>query len=311
MALNKLKGIRIILLSISVALIAMFGAFSKKDKYPDNPRFRKNIQFNHLFVVIDDSTYKYLLDSLKFPGDFAKTSEESVSAGSASWTGKYIYGISNYLEIIKPGSLKGSALGNIGLGFITDKFGTIDSLQSYWTKTLDSVHTENRVITDNGKTSPWYKSISVPNIDSLKISAWVFENSKEEMSYAGFTESDLSKEIEYSEYYKHIRAKFRKIPVDSIKNDRLFDKLTSLALNLSSIELSYLRKSLLDIGFTKKNNSFSKDKFIITYSVTESPHFLLKEIWFSLLKEVPKKSYSLRKIDLIMDGDIATMKFKY
>jgi hypothetical protein len=300
---------RIVFLSISIIMIAMFGAFNTKSG--DTSGFRKNIKFNHLFIVIDDSTYKYLIDSLKFPQNFAKISEDTMNAGTASWTGKYINGISNYLEIFKPGSAQGTVLGDFGLGFSTNKFGTIDSLQNYWTKTLDSVHIENMVITDNGKTSPWFKSVSIPNVDLLKISAWVMENSREEMNYAGFTEHDLSGEIEYSDYAKHLHAKLKNIPVDSFKDNRLFNKVTSLDISLSGKELSYLRKFLLDIGFTEKNNSFSKEDFIITYSLTKSDHFLLKEIEFSLLTKIPKEKYSFRKIEMTVDGDKAKMKFKY
>jgi Family of unknown function (DUF5829) len=289
---KKLKStvMRIVFVSISLILLIMFGAFNKKREDTNNTGFRKNIKFNHLFIVIDDSTYKYLIDSLKFPENFAKTSENTTGSGSDSWTGKYIYGISNYLEIFKPGGAKGTAFGDFGLGFGTNKFGTIDSLQNYWMKTLDSIHIENMVITDSGKSSPWFKSVSIPNVDSLKISAWVMENSREEMNYAGFTETDLSGEIEYSEYAKHVRAKLQNIPVDSVKNDRLFDKVTSLDIN---------------------NKSFSKENFIITYSLTKSEHFLLKEIGFSLLKKVPKEKYSFRKIEMTVGGDIAKIKFRY
>jgi hypothetical protein len=261
--------------------------------------------------VIDDSTYKYLIDSLKFPENFARTSEDTMHAGTASWTGKYINGISNYLEIFKPGSAQGTVLRDFGLGFGTNKFGTIDSLQNYWTKTLDSVHIENMVITDNGKTSHWYKSVSIRNVYSLKISAWVMENSREEMSYSGFTEHDLLGEIEYSDYAKHINAKLKNIPVDSLKDHRLFDKVTSLDISLSGKELSYLKKFLLDIGFTEKSNSFSKENFIITYSLAKSDHFLLREIRFSLFKKITKEKYSYRKIEMTVDGDKARMKFRY
>jgi len=273
--------------------------------------FRRNIKFNHLEVVIDDSTYEYLFDSLKFLKIFAKTSEQTIDAGNESWTGKYISGRSNYLEIFKPGGAQGSKLGDFGMGFMTNKFGTIDSLQNYWTKTLDSVDVENRVITDSGKTTPWFKSVSIPDADSLKVSAWVMEYAKEKMNDAGFTDNDLSGEIEFSEYAKHKTAKLLNVPVDSVKYDKLFDKVTSLDISLSGKELSYLKLFLFDIGFTEKNNSFSKKDFRITYSLTESDHFLLKEIGFSLLKKMPREKYSYRKIEMIVDGDKAKMKFKY
>jgi Family of unknown function (DUF5829) len=302
---------RTIIVTMSIILIIIFSAFDRKSENTAEKGFRKNIEFNHLFIVIDDTTYKYLFDSLKFPENFAKTREDTITAGNDFWTGKYINGISHYLEIFKPGGAKGTALGDCGLGFCTNKFGTIDSLQNYWTKTLDSVHVDNMVITDSGKSSPWFKSVSIPNVDSLKISAWVMENSREEMNYAGFSEKELSGEIEYSEYAKRIKARLKNIPIDSVINDRLFNEVTSLDISLSGAELAYLKKFLVDIGFAEKNNSFSKDGFIITYTLTKSAHFLLKEIGFSLLKKIPKEKYSFRKIDLTVDGDKAKMKFKY
>jgi len=63
----------------------MFGAFNKKGENTNNFGFRKNIKFNHLYVVIDDSTYKYLFDSLKFLTNFGRTREETINAGSDSW----------------------------------------------------------------------------------------------------------------------------------------------------------------------------------------------------------------------------------
>ncbi len=280
-------------------------------KSTDNTGFRKNIKFNHLFVVVDDSTYHYLFDRLKLPNDFAWTSERTMEAGSASWTGKYIVGTNHYLEIFKAGGIKRSKVGDCGLGFTTDKLGTIDSLHTYWANTLDSVHQEHTTANNNGKIVPWFTSVSIPNVDSLKVSAWVFENSKEEMKYAGFTDKDLTREIPYREYAKHITAKIRNVPLDSVIYNKLFDKLTSVTISLSSNELSYLRRSLLDIGFTKKSNSFIKEDFRITYLLTESAHFLVKDIGFLLAATLPKKTYSSEKIDLLIEGNRAKMTFKY
>ena len=302
---------RLFFASIFMILTIAFGCIPNKKGSIDNSGFRNNIKFNHLFVVIDDSTYKYLFDSLKFLKQFAKTSEQTTNAGNEQWTGKYIHGLNNYLEIFRPGGAKGTRFGDVGLGFMTNKFGTIDSLQNYWTKTLDSVHIDNRVIVDSGKIYPWFKLVSIPDMDSLKISLWVMENTKEEMTYAGFTEKDLSKEIGYSDYDRHIKAKLRNIPVDSVRYEKLFDRVTSLNISLSDKELSYLRQFLLDIGFTEKNNSFSKDDFTLTYLISEKEHFLLKKMGFSLLKRMPIEKHSFRNIDMIVDGDKAAIEFKY
>src|ERR1700712_1297419 len=97
---------RVVFVWLLFFLVIIFGAFNKKGEIKNNSRFRQNIKFNHLYVVIDDSTYKYIFDSLQFLKVFAKTSEKNVNAGSDFWTGKYLFGMSNYLEIFKPGGAK-------------------------------------------------------------------------------------------------------------------------------------------------------------------------------------------------------------
>ena len=302
---------KIALVTISIILIIVPGAFNENYGGPNDSGFRKNVRFNHLFLVIDDSTFNYLFDSLQVLKTFAITSAQTTDAGSAFWTGKYLFGLNNYLEIFKPGGIKGSKLGDFGIGFMTNKLGTLNSLHNYWVKTLDSVHEEKTTANDNGQISPWFTSLSIPNNDSLKISAWVFENSKEEMTYAGFTEKDLQREIDFSEYDKHITAKLRNVPVDSVKYEKLFNRITSLNISLSSRELAYLKHFLRDIGFTENANSFTNEDLTITYSLTEGEHFLLKEIGFSLLKTAPKEIHSFGNIDMILDNDKAIMKFKY
>lgn len=297
----------ILLLNVlgSIAVLAQTGP-----KLTGDSAFRKNIHFNHLFVVVDDSTYTYLFDRLKLPKDFAWTREQTQDAGSTSWNGKYIMGTNHYLEIFKAGGLNGSKVGDAGLGFTTDKLGTIDSLHTYWTKTLDSVHVDHTTSNNNGNVEPWFTSVSIPNVNGLNITVWVFENSKEEMKYAGFTDRELTREISYREYDKRITAKVCKIPLDSVLDNKLFDKITSVSLTLSRKELSYLSRSLLDIGFTQKGNSFIKGDFQITYLLTESAHFIIKEIGILLAAPLPKKTYSSSKIALHVEGKRAKMIFK-
>ena len=53
------------------------------------------------------------------------------------------------------------------------------------------------------------------------------------------------------------------IPSDSIKYERLFERITSLHLTLSNKELGYLRLYLIDFGFIENERSFSKPDFEI------------------------------------------------
>ena len=122
---------RVGFVSISAILICMFGTFNREPGSMHHA-INKNIMFNHLFVVIDDSTYRYLFNSPALPENFAAVKEQTTEGGIATWTGKYFSGVSNYLEFFKAGGNTNGKLGDLGLGFTTNKLGTLDSLQHYW-----------------------------------------------------------------------------------------------------------------------------------------------------------------------------------
>ncbi len=207
------------------------------------------------------------------------------------------------MEIFKAGGLKANRVGEGGLVFTTDKLGTLDSLHSYWAKTLDSKNVDHTTANNNGQVDPRFTSVSIPNVDGLNITVWVFEISKEEMKYAGFTEYELTREISYWQYTTS-RPNYVKFL------SKRFNKITSVSLNLSRKKLSYLSKSLLDIGFTKKGNSFMKEDFQIRYSWRESAHFITKEISILLGAPLSKRTYSSQKIALLVEGNRAKMIFK-
>lgn len=274
--------------------------------------FQKNIMFNHLFVVLDDPTYNYLLDSLKILDDFSRNEESTVDAGEESWSGKYMHGKNHYLEIFKPGGSQNDKFGDFGISFMTNKLGTIDSLQKYWITTTDSITLSNRVyVEDDGKSYPWFRYLSIPNPDSLKIMPWLMENEKELMISIGFTEEDLLHEIEYRDYLKYTMAKQKGISLDSVKYEKAFDKVTSLYLTLSEAELSLLREYLIAFGFTEKNKTFSGNDIDINYSISKSEHFILDQIDFSLLDSLPNGKYQFRNLEFNVDGNKASLKFRY
>jgi hypothetical protein len=64
-------------------------------------------------------------------------------------------------------------------------------------KPLDSVHVEKTTANDNGQISSWFYIPFHFKYRFFKINAWVFENSKEEMTYAGFAENDLGEKLSF------------------------------------------------------------------------------------------------------------------
>jgi hypothetical protein len=298
-----------------IVILLMFGNWGcnrQKDDSLTNSSFEKHIRFNHLFVVIDDSTYKYMLDSLNFLNDFSRNREDTVDTGDESWSGKYLFGKNNYLEIFGTSGYEGAKLGDVGLGFMSNKLGTLDSLYRDWSISLDSVILTNRdFIDEHGEARPWLRTISIPNKDSLQIEPWLIENTKEEMIDAGFTENDLLNVIEFSDYSRYRRAKRLGISPDSAKYDKLFDKVTSIYLTLSDKELSYLRQYLIDFGFIEKNKAFSTNDFEVNFLVSESRHFILNQIDFALSDTLPKQKHTFKNLELLVEGNKASLKIKY
>jgi hypothetical protein len=142
-------------------------------------------------------------------------------------------------------------------------------LYKHWNSTLDSVdRTETNVI-ENGVNYP-FTALSIPTKDTLKLNIWLMEHNKEAMLNVGFNENDLKGEIEFWDYLRYSRANKRLTDPDSIKYDRLFDRVNRVKLNLSIRELDYVKSNLLDLGFIENENSFHGNDVDIDYEITEA-----------------------------------------
>jgi len=302
MTLRKLTTFTSILL-----LTACTNEKNRTNEYLD---FEKHIKFNHLFVVVDDSTYKFLSDSIFAIKAFSSFSESNTKTDTESWSGKYLFGKNHYLEIFRTGGYDGAKIGDFGMGFMPNKLGTVDSLYKHWSSTFDSVdRTETNVI-ENGVNYP-FTSLSIPTKDTLKVNIWLMEHDKEAMLNVGFNENDLKGEIEFWDYLRYSRANKTLTDPDSIKYDRLFDRLSRIKLNLSNRELDYVKSNLLDLGFIENENSFHGNDVDIDYEITEANHFILKQVDFQLTRNTSDIEITLNRLNIKMSGDKASFIFKY
>ena len=302
--------IKHILFAILLLGIWSCSEINQKSQIP--PSFAKYINFNHLYITIDDATYDFLLDSLNILDQFSVNQMSEVYAGEESWSGIYLYGKHHYLEIFKEGSFGENRFGDFGLAFMSDKLGTLDSVHISWSTKFDSVTFDHREMTDqNGNDQSWFNYVEIPNADSLHIQPWLMEHTREHMTDCGFAEHQLKNEIEYWDYIKNMLSTTYNIPSDSIKYGRLFEKVTSLQLTLSEDELERLELYLKDFGFNETDNTFSKDDFKIKYQLSESTHFILNQIDFSLFDSVSAQEQSFRYLDFQMAGYEASLKFNY
>ena len=273
--------------------------------------FEKYIKFNHLYIVIDDSTYTYLSDRIDLINEFSSFKEINTTTDTESWSGKYLIGKNHFLEIFRPNGYDGARIGDFGIGFMPTKLGTLDSLYRHWTNNYDSISQTERNIVEDGITYPWAKALSIPTTDTLKISVWLMENEIEEMLNVGFKETDLEREIEFWDYSRYSIAKRASTDPDSIKYDRLFDSVTRLKLNLSNEEFEYVKKHLMDFGFTENKKSFHGNDIDIDYELNEGAHFILQQVDFKLSRITSDREINLNKLSISISGDKASFIFKY
>ncbi len=273
--------------------------------------YAKNLKFNHLYVVIDEVTYTSLFDSIPFFRELAYVREANVDAGEESWTGKYISGNQDYLEIFKPGGAENTKAGDLGIAFMPNLLGTTDSLYNYWKKTrTDSIRkgTRNRVIGPD-QSIPWFNAVTIHDRDSLRFTSWVMEYTDTFMKMAGFTEEDLTREISHAEYSQRGFATRQNISYDSARYMKLYERVTSLSLSLSSNELDYFRPYLTASGFEEMGQSFTRADFQINYEKAEGPHQRLRQIELELLADQEPQVYSHGNLTLQVAGKKATIRF--
>jgi len=298
-----------ILLLSAIVLICLACDPNKKTEESVAPfAFAENIKFNHLYVVIEDSTYKYLFDSIPFFRTFAYVEEAEIDAGEDAWSGKYVSGNQDYLEIFRPGGAEGVELGDFGIAFMPNKLGVVDSLYSFWNTGKDSIRKELQKLTiGEGNEIPWFNAVAIYDADSLAISPWVMEQTRSFRQMAGFSEEELEQEISYAEYTQRSIATRNNIPYDSASYQRLYERVTMLSLQLTQDEYSYLSKYLRTFEFQESEGTFSRPDLIINYVIKEAKNSILNQIDFELREEVDKQSYSVGNIKFNLDGRTAQM----
>ena len=270
---------------------------------------KDNIKFNHLYLVLDSTTYQLLSDSVIFLKEFSGIRTTSTVTKDESWSGKYLYGKGQYLEIFGPAGYPGARIGNHVLGFMTNKLGVLDSLYHYWESRKDSVERRDRTIVDKGVATPWFTTLSLYDKDSLPLRTFLLENAREELLQAGFTKEQLHQQIDYWDYMRYVRAKARNISPDSITFIKLFEKIEILYLALSQKELQLLREHLIDFGFTERDHSFISDELKIHYKAKATGDQLLTQMNIKLTRALPKQEIRLNKLTIEVSGEQAVFRF--
>ena len=163
-----------------VLLVLLLGC--QKNETVSSPRIP--IYLNHVWLMIDSSTYASVNRSVFLRKSFAHIRRDSIRAGGGeSWNGTYIFGRNTYLEFFNSGQEKSDGL--CGIGFAVEQPGGIDTLfQRIGKLGLTSFEKGSRARqTDAGKI-PWFTFLASTSHDTGSIlSIWLMEYTPEYMRY--------------------------------------------------------------------------------------------------------------------------------
>ena len=262
------------------------------------------VYLNHVFFVVDSNSYAHVFDSAIFQ-KFGFVRERKTTTTDDSWFGKYLNGRDSYFEVFYPSGSIGSSVGNFGFGFMTTTSGDIDHLEAQWKADYkDSVKRDTDTVVNNGVKLPWFYSLSLYTVDSSKSgSAWVMENTKDELKSAGFTDDEMKKPILWHDFTE------KKM---KMKNTKSFNRIVAVEIITNKRELGYFKKSLLGFGLTEKDHVFYNDYIHLTYTLADIPTSELKSVEIELADSFNEQTITLNdRLTMHVKDKSATLFFSH
>jgi hypothetical protein len=262
------------------------------------------ISLNHIYVVLDSMTYNHLFDSSFIEQKIGNVKAASVTTTEDSWSGKYLFGKNSYFEFFSIKSFEGATVGDGGLGFMTLKSGDIKKIEKHWKEsTADSIQTDTTSNVSNGKTEPWFYSISLSLNDSIQpFSTWIMENTPEELKSVGFSDKEIKSKITWQQYAEK-------------RNKKLFTKcfghIQTVSLSLTDTAYENIKKSFAGFGLKQKNNTFFNEHVKIICSIEEHPPHTIQQIEIKLTQAFEEQTIKISNhLSVQIHGDKATWVFK-
>ncbi len=140
-----------------------------------------DVFLNHVYVVVDSSTYEEIAHSKFIIHEFADFIQATSSTDDdESWTGTYLSGEKTYLEILNASQRHNSNASFCGLGFCTENEGDIENLKLLM---RDKVDCNVDVVLKKRKSAdtifPWFKKIVCEKFkQNYVMDSWILEYDK-------------------------------------------------------------------------------------------------------------------------------------
>lgn len=230
-------------------------------------------QFNHCFLVLDSSDYLKLTSSAFINNEFSGFFTKNTITGSASWTGAYLFGDNNYLEIFAP-SASNHQVGNSAIALGTDYTGDLLSIQKVLEKDFKiKVELKERKVNDS--LIPWFQALYIVDssfFSQSNIDFWIMEYQREYFSFNHWNSHGDS--ITRKQYLAQHEEK---------RKNKYLKRFTGITFCVNENVRLFYSSLLLKCGFKQvSNNAFiSSEGFKIGFKLKEpTDTYSIKSIQF-------------------------------
>jgi hypothetical protein len=190
-----------------------------------------NVFFNHLYAIIDQSTYDAMRNSAFFKNEFSNLEERTNAGESATWSGIYLTGENTYIELfnskdknkLREGELN---IADVAIAFSVDHEEEMEEviklLQHLFPNGMNHGLFKRNI---DHKLMPWFYYIQPTGYRSMKplLDTWVMAYHKDYLKH---------KNIKYSDDNSFTRKEYNKtynsVPFDKEKLFKDIEEITLL-----------------------------------------------------------------------------------
>ncbi len=256
-----------------------------------------SVVLNHFLITVDSTTYQAILDSEVLNSDFAYSHEKKLR----SYSGIYIIGEDNYIEIFHPKSVDDEII-PIGFSWICQA-----SLVANCTKNYDLPDDKQiKYYSDED-----FDCLSLTTQDSVYIEASSGLMTTREMKkglYESWTKKTFNDSLKFQTTDYNSAAES-----DSSRN-YLFNNVTGIQINMNLRDSLRIMQYLNLIGYTVESSDQNKLKFsnsidFIELDFSKNVEFAsISVIYFELNQPTESKLISVGNTEIVLEGNTGKWK---
>lgn len=227
---------------------------------------------------------------------------KSTTTNTMSWTGAYLFGDNNYIEIFAPSSSEHKT-GNSAISLGSDYVGELQKTQNYLNQ-FYTTQIELRERKAGDSLIPWFQALYI--VDSSfssksDIDFWIMEYKKEYYLYNHWVINGDS--VTRRDYLAQHEAK---------RKNKYLKRFTGINFWATEKEISFYGPLLTKCGFTRvhRKKFISSEGFIINFSIKNSrSKYSIKSIQFISSKPSFQQTTISDNIKIVLVGQKGEIRF--